>query len=103
ASGGARWFSACNGRVPKHGNNYQYPHSGQAHVLATFYYPIPSQYQRGYPKNRLKSTLQAGKTYCVKFYLNITNPSTHGIDGFGAYFGSNEIDTITKCNVPLNY
>src|SRR5690606_33046643 len=46
---------------------------------------------------------QAGKTYCVKFYVNISNPSTYGIDGFGAYFGDNNIDTITYCNVPLTY
>jgi hypothetical protein len=47
--------------------------------------------------------LQSGITYCVKFYVCVGNPATYGIDGFGAYFGDNSLDTITKCCVPLTY
>ncbi len=56
-----------------------------------------------YTKNRLKANLQIGKTYCVKFYVNISNKSPYAIDGFGAYFGNNSIDTISYCYVPLSY
>ncbi len=54
-------------------------------------------------RNRLKNFLQAGKTYCVKFYFNITNTSPYGMDGFGAYFGGVTMDTITQCRMPLTF
>ncbi|MBX3165661.1 MAG: T9SS type A sorting domain-containing protein [Bacteroidetes bacterium] len=99
---GAIYNAICNTRVPINGTGYQYPKTGNACVVSTFYW-LNSNLLRGYLKNRLKYNLQAGKTYCVKFYINVTNASTYGIDGFGAYFGGNEIDTITKSNVPLSY
>jgi hypothetical protein len=92
--------SVCNGGVPTNYGTYQYPHSGQSY-LWTIFYCLP--FQIAYPKNRLKSTLKTGKTYCVKFFVNITNKSTYAMDGFGAYFGDNSIDTINYCNVPLSY
>ena len=98
----ARW-SYCNGWVPNQGNTvYQLPRTGNTFVGSTFYYT--SIYaSRAYFRNRLKSNLQAGKTYCAKFYVNIMNMSSFGNDGFGIYFGNSSIDTITKCSVPLTY
>ncbi|MBX3165664.1 MAG: T9SS type A sorting domain-containing protein [Bacteroidetes bacterium] len=99
---GGVWLSVCKNTVPKWNYVYQYPHSGKSYALTLLYnYELPNY--RGYQKNRLKTVLQSGKTYCVKFYVNIANSSTHGIDGFGAYFGSSEIDTITYCNTVLDY
>ena len=95
--------SVCYGQIPSNFGTYQYPHSGQSYLHSGFYYPINSIHQRTYSKNRLKSTLKSGKTYCVKFFVNITNKSTYGMDGFGAYFGNNNIDTISYCNIPLSY
>lgn len=100
SSYGGEYTSVCNGRVPLNAHTYQYPKNGDAYIISGFY--ILNSI-RGYPKNRLKSTLQIGKTYCVKFHVNITNMSPRGIDGFGAYFGGNEIDTITHCTIPLSY
>jgi len=51
----------------------------------------------------LKQKLVNGKAYCVKFHISINNNSTLGIDGFGAYFGDNSLDTITYAHVPLTY
>jgi hypothetical protein len=51
----------------------------------------------------MKGNLQMGKVYCVKFYANIFNPSTYGMDGFAAYFGDNSLDTISKFGIPLTY
>ncbi|MBX3165657.1 MAG: T9SS type A sorting domain-containing protein [Bacteroidetes bacterium] len=51
----------------------------------------------------MKSNLQAGKAYCVKFYVNLYNASPCAIDGIGVYFGGGEIDTIHYCNIPLTY
>ncbi|MBX3165662.1 MAG: T9SS type A sorting domain-containing protein [Bacteroidetes bacterium] len=100
-----RYIAVCNGKVPLNGTGYQYPKTGNAYVASTFYWinAEGENINRGYLKNRLKSTLQAGKTYCVKFHISITNESTYGMDGFGVYFGGSEIDTITKCTIPLSY
>jgi hypothetical protein len=94
------YFGTCNSTVPLNGLTYQFPKSGSAYLLSTLYW---NGMLRSYPKNRLKQPLQLGKTYCVKFYVNITNTSTYGMDGFGIYFGDNSIDTITRCNWPITY
>lgn len=51
----------------------------------------------------MKTNLQSGVTYCVKFYVIIMNTTPHGNDGFAIYFGSNLIDTITQCGKPLSF
>ncbi|MDX2173763.1 MAG: hypothetical protein SFY56_11630, partial [Bacteroidota bacterium] len=90
--------------VPLSSLTYQWPKSGNAWFGTTFFYkPNTPQTLRGYPRNTLKATLQAGKTYCVKFYVNITTQSTYGIDAIGAYFGDNSTDTITHCMTPISY
>ncbi len=95
------YLSKCNNYVPKFGSRYQYPKLGNSHVMATFF--NPNGIGRSYPKNRLKKNLIAGKTYCIRFYVNISDVSPEGMDGFGAYFGDGTIDTITKCTVPLTF
>jgi hypothetical protein len=94
------YTGVCNLKVPLNGNTFQYPRSGDAYLMTGFYW---KDYIRGFPKNRLKQNLQSGKTYCVKFYVNIANTSTYGMDGFGIYFGDNNIDTITRCTWPITY
>ncbi len=88
--------------VPINTNTFQYPKNGNAYVLGTFF-DMTANSQRAYLKNRLKKELLAGKVYCVKFYVNIANTSTYGMDGFGIYFGSSLLDTISKCTLPLSY
>ncbi len=107
-SNGGSYCSACPNinNVPLNGLTYQWPKFGLSYILCTFYCLPPScsdNSNRGYLRNRLKTTLQQGKTYCVKFYANITNSSTYGMDGFGAYFCDNSIDTITYTDIPLTY
>jgi hypothetical protein len=97
---GANYASKCNFKVPINGVTYQFPKTGDGYLLTGFYW---KDNIRGYPKNRLKQKLQAGKIYCVKFYVNITNTSTYGMDGFGIYFGDNSIDTITRCTWPITF
>jgi hypothetical protein len=94
------YLGRCNLKVPLNGATYQFPKSGDAYLGSTFYW---FGFRRSYPKNRLKQQLQAGKIYCVKFYINITTSSTYGMDSFGIYFGDNSIDTITRCNWPITY
>ncbi len=90
--------------VPISGLTYQWPRSGNNYfITALLYKPNTPQTGRGYPRNLLKDTLHAGKTYCVKFYCNITNNSTYGVGGLGAYFGDNSTDTIHYCMTPISY
>jgi hypothetical protein len=93
-----------SGQVPNSSFTHQWPKSGNNYYLCTFFFkPNTSQTGRGYPRNRLKGTLQSGHSYCVKIYYNITNQSSYGIDGLGAYFGNNTLDTITQCDKPITY
>jgi hypothetical protein len=93
--------SYCNGFAPYNGNTFQFPRTDSTYVIATFLWPSPGI--RCYLRNRMKQNLKAGETYCVKFYINVTNTSPWGIDGFGVYFGDNSIDTISQSNIPLSY
>ena len=99
------YFTTCNSSIPYPNGGFQYPRTGNALIGGTWYCDptFCNNLSRAYPKNRLKANLIGGKTYCVKFYVNITNQSPYGMDGFGAYFGDNSIDTITKCTIPLTY
>jgi hypothetical protein len=104
----AGYFSSCPGlnTVPLNGFTYQWPKHGDSYIHATYFCVPPTcspHSNRCYQRNRLKQNLQSGKAYCVKFYVNISNNSTYGMDGFGAYFGDNSIDTITKPYIPLTY
>lgn len=90
--------------VPNSSFTHQWPFKGNNHFISpVLYKPNTSQTARGYPRNFLKQTLQNGKTYCVKFYANVTNQSSYAVDGLGALFGDVNIDTITKCNYPISY
>ena len=97
---GGGYYSFCNLKVPINGNTFQFPHFGKSYIITTLYCNTCG---RGHLRNRLKSQLVNGRKYCVKFYVNIANSSPRGMDGFGAYFGGNLIDTIKKCNDPLPY
>ncbi|MDO8999912.1 MAG: T9SS type A sorting domain-containing protein [Bacteroidota bacterium] len=103
---GILYCNTCFPNVPNNGLTYQWPHSGNAFLQATFLCQPPQcmvNPNRGYFRNRLKSTLVFGKTYCVKLYVNVSNPSSYGISNIGIFFVDNSIDTITKINIPLTY
>jgi hypothetical protein len=98
--------STCYPNVPYGTFGYQWSKNGGNHLVVGMLCTPPACLpydHRGYIRNRLKSNLINGKTYCVKFYVNITDNSSYGIDAFGAFFGDNSLDTITKMNIPLTY
>lgn len=104
--GNSLFYSTCYPNVPSGGLTYQWPRSGLSFAFSSFLCQPPlcsSTNNRGYYRNRLKSTLQSGKVYCVTFYVSLSNSATYGIDGVGAYFGNTSIDTITKTEIPLTY
>jgi hypothetical protein len=90
-------------QVPLSSYTYQWPRHGNNFLLSSLFIQPNSNSTRGYPRNKLKQQLQGGKTYCVKFYCNITNQSTYGVDAIGAFFGDESTDTISRCNKPISY
>ena len=58
---------------------------------------------RQYPRNRLKTTLTGGITYCVKMYVSLQDVCPYAIDALQIYFGDITMDTIKYCNTPLTY
>jgi hypothetical protein len=104
--GGVLYSALCYSSVPYNGFTYQFPRTGNAFAQFGVLCQPPQcnpLSTRSYARNRLKATLIAGKTYCVKFFVNVSNPSTYGVSNVGVYFGDNSLDTITKINVPLTY
>jgi hypothetical protein len=103
--GNSLYESNCFPLVPNGTFGYQFARTGNVHALLSILCVPPAcgPNNRGHIRNRLKSTLISGKTYCVKFYVNITDNSSYGIDAIGAYFGGNTLDTITQINIPLTY
>jgi hypothetical protein len=89
-------------KVPLYGTNYQWPQHG-FNFLGTTFFSDKQNNNRGYPRNRLKQTLQPGKEYCFSMYVNLANNSVHAIDAIGVYFGNSSIDTISQCNKPITY
>jgi Secretion system C-terminal sorting domain len=87
---------------------YQYPRTGLGMTQVTMYfddsYSQPSQ--RDYLQGKLYSTLVAGRTYCLTFYVNFegsgnTTPSCYAVDHIGAYLDDGSIDTnTTNCGYP---
>jgi hypothetical protein len=98
--------NTCYPNIPYGLHGFQWARTGQSYAEASFLCQPPAcsiESNRGYFRNRLKSNLISGKIYCVKFYVNITDNSSYGIDSYGAYFGDITLDTITKTQVPLTY
>ncbi|MDP3558266.1 MAG: T9SS type A sorting domain-containing protein [Bacteroidota bacterium] len=94
------------GSAPYCGTGFQFPRSGNNFIVSQLFCEGPvcsATTERGYPRNRLKQTLQAGKTYCAKYYVVNTNNNRVAIEKYGMYFSDNSIDTINYCNIPLIY
>jgi hypothetical protein len=104
---GGKYFNVCYPNIPFDGVlRYQYPRTGKAFIGATQYCTTTTcapPVLRQYPKNRLINPLVSGQVYCVKMYVNITNPSPYGNDAMQMYFGDSSVDTISQCGMPLTF
>jgi hypothetical protein len=104
--GGILYCNSCVPNIPNNGLTYQMPHNGSGYAQATVlcFTPQCSFYpNRGYFRNRLKNNLINGKTYCVKAWVNVSNPVSYGISNIGFFFVDNIIDTISKPMAILSY
>ena len=97
----------CSGQVPYCNYGFQYPRSGYNFMATNLWCGIQSCFleKRMNLKNRLKTNLDSGVTYCVKFYVVATNYSPYHTSAIGAHFGGTILDTIswTGGNRPLPF
>jgi len=93
------YFNICNTTavgVPNHAGGFQYARTGNAYAGLNAYVSTVTN-GRDYIQVSLDSTLQAGKEYCVSFYVNLANVSKYAIDGIGAYFSLSAVTCSTVC------
>ena len=96
-------YGVCS--VPSNVTFYHYPHTGNGmlyHMMYsdqtdTSYYPL---FLRAYAQGHLSSTLVAGQSYCVTFYVVKSNAASISVDKIGAYLDNGSIDTTGSCGLP---
>ena len=82
---------ACG--VPSHPGigGFQYPHAGNNYAgIGVAHYNIPN-ICREYIQSKLISRLKTGDTYCVKFYVSLSNLQQAYIKTLGAYFDDGSV------------
>lgn len=88
--------------IPDNSNFYQLPHFGRGMAAANFFYdktlpappsPLPFNY-RDYLQGRLFRNLENGKSYCVSFWVNLTETSGYYHNKIGAYLDNGSINSI---------
>jgi hypothetical protein len=100
----SKWNHYCYGAVPYNNFFYNYPRTDSAYVsFDAFCLNCSPSASRTNIRNTLKGPLIAGSVYCVKFYINNSEKSSHSINSIDAYFGGDELDTISKAHVALTY
>jgi len=90
--------------IPQNFYFFQYPHSGAGMASVLMYLNYDSSqfthYLRDYIQARLVQKLTAGKSYCVRFYVNLEEVSSYAIKDIGAYFDNGAIDATSFCGIP---
>lgn len=93
------YCNVCNkgfNGVPVGSKHYQFCHSGEgmAEVRMFVYGKTSSQIDiRDYLQGKLSNQLATGKSYCITFYVNLSNGSGWAIDHIGAFLDDGTIDT----------
>jgi len=87
--------------LPSNQSFYHYPRTGNALMGGRMYYDYSDTtftfgWQQ-YIQGRLYSTLIAGQSYCVTFYVSNIPQSGYAINHIGAYLDNGTVDTTTDC------
>ncbi|GAB4250297.1 MAG: hypothetical protein Kow0079_03510 [Vicingaceae bacterium] len=82
--------------VPFNSSGYQYPKSGQAYVGFYLYFK-PYNFSE-FIQTRLLKSLKKDKTYCVSFWINLSDSSKYAVHNIGVLLTS---DSIPAFNAPL--
>lgn len=96
---GPEYFNECanpniNVGVPINAfaQSYQIPRTGKAYSLMTWFVNFSNPFaEREYIQTKLTQTLTANKSYCVTFYVNLSNRSKYGIDRLSAYLDDGSV------------
>jgi hypothetical protein len=74
---------------------YQHARSGGGVMALDFYWTYNPTFQRSLTRSKLRTTLTAGKTYCVRMYVNPCDKYYDTFtDGIQLYFDNGQLDTI---------
>ncbi len=68
------------------------PHTGQRYAGVRFF-SFGDDEPRTYISSKLSSKLKDGVTYCVKFYVSLSDRSIYGVNNIGAYLSKKDITT----------
>jgi hypothetical protein len=94
-------YAACappfEGGLPQTNKGFQYAKEGTK-IAGGVFYPL----NRDFLTNKLISQLEKGKTYCVKFYINLSDADPLPIDRIGVYFSADSIYYNTYFELPVN-
>lgn len=83
-------FSAC--RVPDNLKGFQIPYNGKSYAGVISATQFSSGIQvREYIQGTLLNRLNNGNSYCVKFYVSLSNRSKFSCFSFGAYLDNGQI------------
>ncbi|MEI6489132.1 MAG: T9SS type A sorting domain-containing protein [Bacteroidota bacterium] len=94
--------TSINGAVPTNLFGYQFAHTGNGYVGASFYGYVSSFYYSEYLQIKLDTNLIANKRYCASFYLNLANSQKYAIKNIGMYF-SNILISQPTTNANLHF
>jgi len=105
--GSPDYFNACdilnNVGVPINWIGYQKARTGVAYAgFFEFAGDWASPNCREYITVKLTDSLQAGKKYCVQFYLSLADTSTYASDDIGVYFSKDSITSDSALVLPYN-
>ncbi len=96
----ADYFNVCSSAdvsIPDNWWGYQSARTGNAYL--GFWAYVGGGNGREYVGSTLSTTLQSNVSYCVQYYLSLTDSSKYAVDKIGAYFS----DTIVHPFIPLNF
>jgi hypothetical protein len=98
-------YHKCWGSIPYMSVGTQYPKDGNGLIRLQLYSQGGApNFFRSNIKNRLKTKLTQGKTYCATMHVTMQDECSTAIDGFGLYFGDSAVDTIVyHARLPLTF
>jgi len=106
-SGTPDYYNSCSTYmwcdVPLNYGGYQDARTGNAYA-SFIAYTVGSLLPpvREYVQAKLKETLIPGKSYCVNFYINLTDSSQYAIREVGAYFSDTAVYSTNWFNLTYN-
>lgn len=96
------YYNTCNKSVPHNFAGYQTPRTGNAYA-GFFAWETGGQEYREYIETKLTQTLIANRTYCIEFYVALSNNlmGTMSVNTIGAHFSKSKVTSINNLSLPF--